>query len=281
MRLAKYWKTSSYTNKGMLIGAAISLLLVLILIISSESNIKVLDRLGIYYIYVTILGALVFCPKTSNAVTRQFCRPSCYKYIILPCLILCIGVFIGALVGLLIDTRKGIKKKETYSNVLPIKKLVIYSIATLGFYNLYWYYKNWQLLKKAGDDIRPVWRTFGLLVPIVSYWFIYDQIKRILRIAQEKRYKSKADAVRLIAIIFVIKSLDRIAYKVSDSFPIAGDILGMISLILMVVPLASVQIAFNYYWEKTQKLPINSKFSIKDYFIVVAGLLILALTFIS
>lgn len=41
----------------------------------------------------------------------------------------------------------------------PIK-LVVMSICTFGFYELYWFYKNWVLIKaRTGSDIMPVWRA--------------------------------------------------------------------------------------------------------------------------
>ena len=75
-------------------------------------------------------------------------------------------------------------------------------------------------------------------------------------------------------MIIVIKSIDRLAYKISTPF----DILALIALILSVYPLAQVQKAFNHYWNKTQKLPVNSKFSLTDYLIMFFGLIILIVT---
>lgn len=40
-------------------------------------------------------------------------------------------------------------------------KLVLMSVCTLGVYELYWFYKNWQLVKaRDGSDIYPFWRAF-------------------------------------------------------------------------------------------------------------------------
>ncbi|MEG4802836.1 hypothetical protein QUB63_12245 [Microcoleus sp. ARI1-B5] len=44
-------------------------------------------------------------------------------------------------------------------------KLFVMSIVTFGFYQLFWFYKNWQLLKAEDEsNISPFWRTvFGTL----------------------------------------------------------------------------------------------------------------------
>jgi hypothetical protein len=40
-------------------------------------------------------------------------------------------------------------------------KFVIMSIATFGFYDLYWFYKNWRTVRtRTGRSISPFWRAF-------------------------------------------------------------------------------------------------------------------------
>lgn len=44
--------------------------------------------------------------------------------------------------------------------VSPLK-LVVMSTVTLGIYEIYWFYKNWKLVKQQTDrDIMPFWRAF-------------------------------------------------------------------------------------------------------------------------
>ncbi len=44
--------------------------------------------------------------------------------------------------------------------VSPLK-LVVMSIATLGIYELFWFFANWQRMKRRGQrNISPFWRTF-------------------------------------------------------------------------------------------------------------------------
>ena len=53
-------------------------------------------------------------------------------------------------------------------------KLVLMCFGTLGFYQYYWFYKNWTAHKqRTGEDIFPFWRTvFGVI-------FCYPLVRRI------------------------------------------------------------------------------------------------------
>ncbi len=49
-------------------------------------------------------------------------------------------------------------------------KLVVMSICSLGLYDLYWFYNNWQHIKKTKEeysDISPFWRS--LFAPLWAY----------------------------------------------------------------------------------------------------------------
>src|SRR5690349_17919588 len=48
--------------------------------------------------------------------------------------------------------------------VSPVK-LVVMSTFTFGIYELYWFYRNWKLIKqRTGASITPFWRAFfGIL----------------------------------------------------------------------------------------------------------------------
>ncbi|MEO8629031.1 MAG: hypothetical protein ABI612_13150 [Betaproteobacteria bacterium] len=51
---------------------------------------------------------------------------------------------------------------------VPLRKLVLLSVCSLGIYQLYWFYRNWQLIKiHTGEDISPFWRT--ALAPLYCY----------------------------------------------------------------------------------------------------------------
>ncbi len=46
-------------------------------------------------------------------------------------------------------------------HALDLTKLVILSICTLGLYDVYWFYRNWKLVKnQLRRDLSPFWRAF-------------------------------------------------------------------------------------------------------------------------
>ncbi len=60
-----------------------------------------------------------------------------------------------------------------YFVVSPVK-LVVLSVATLGIYELYWFYENWKLIKEREKlDIMPFWRAF------FGFFFCHSLFKHI------------------------------------------------------------------------------------------------------
>jgi hypothetical protein len=66
--------------------------------------------------------------------------------------------------------------------VVSKKKFVILNIATLGFYLMYWFYRNWRLHKQAGPDknIWPVARAFFAVFFVHALFRIVDQKRQEL-----------------------------------------------------------------------------------------------------
>ena len=57
---------------------------------------------------------------------------------------------------------------------VSITKLVVLSLCSLGLYELYWFYKNWQLVKNhERSDISPFWRA------IFANFFCYALFRRV------------------------------------------------------------------------------------------------------
>jgi hypothetical protein len=67
---------------------------------------------------------------------------------------------------------------------IPLKKLALFSIISLGLYILYWFYKNWTIInEKEKTKINPILRT------LFSVFFCYDLFAKITREAKGLRYK--------------------------------------------------------------------------------------------
>jgi hypothetical protein len=64
--------------------------------------------------------------------------------------------------------------------VSRLKLLVMY-LVTFGLYEVFWFYKNWQLFKaKTGNDISPFWRTF------FGLFYFYDLLSEIQQKARSR-----------------------------------------------------------------------------------------------
>lgn len=58
-----------------------------------------------------------------------------------------------------LHTEADLLSEAYFFTASPIK-LVLMSVCTFGFYELYWFYKNWVLIKqRTGRNIMPVWRS--------------------------------------------------------------------------------------------------------------------------
>lgn len=61
-------------------------------------------------------------------------------------------------------------------------KLAVLSVCTLGLYDLYWFYKNWQIIRaREKSSILPFWRTFfSILFCYACFSRIRDQGSRVV-----------------------------------------------------------------------------------------------------
>jgi hypothetical protein len=109
--------------------------------------------------------------------------------------------------------KRGIDTSTIKSGPLPIQmgqplffpvsrlKLIIMSIVTFGIYELYWFYKNWKLIKqRTGDNIMPFWRAFFGVI------FCYSCFKEIKEVAktQNVTFPSTPGLLATIWIVFTI-----------------------------------------------------------------------------
>ena len=57
---------------------------------------------------------------------------------------------------------------------ISLTKFAVLSICTLGIYELYWFYRNWCLIKERERlDIRPFWRA------LFAFFFCYECFEHI------------------------------------------------------------------------------------------------------
>lgn len=66
-----------------------------------------------------------------------------------------------------------------YSRVIPVWKFALFSIVTMGIYQMYWNYKNWKFFKEKDNlDVSPFWRTFFMPIFLSS---LFDRFSDMLK----------------------------------------------------------------------------------------------------
>ena len=95
----------------------------------------------------------------------------------------------------------GIEQGETPFFAVSLLKLVVMSLVTFGFYEVYWFYKNWKIIKaRENANLNPVLRAlFGV-------FFCYSCFKRIRDYGQEKNIFPLLSA-GFLAISWIVCSL--------------------------------------------------------------------------
>lgn len=110
------------------------------------------------------------------------------------------------------------------------KKMVLMSILTAGLYELYWFYKNWKVVKiQEEKKLSPFWRAIFCVI------FCYSLFKRIMLSAIQKGYKTKNTHGSLAAgYIFLV--------IISSRAPSPFDLIGILSF----VPIIAVNNAIRF-----------------------------------
>jgi predicted nucleic acid-binding Zn ribbon protein len=82
------------------------------------------------------------------------------------------------------------KPSQDNSLELSVKRgwprVLLFSVLSLGFYQIYWYYITSRLVKDfSKEDYSPALRTLGLFVPILSWFMVYYLIDDISQLQEE------------------------------------------------------------------------------------------------
>jgi predicted nucleic acid-binding Zn ribbon protein len=170
-----------------------------------------------------------------------------------------------------LNKRKQATQPQKFSNIQPVWHLILLSVLSFGFYNIYWFYRNWKQLKTHKNlDLSPGWRTLGLFVPLLGLLFIYEQFQDI------KKFSEKAG----VGMTFSPGSM-LLAYMILNALRALPDPYG-IAYLLSFMPLVAVQGILNIYWEIEQPgLARRTFFSAREIVLLVIGGLLFILVIIG
>jgi hypothetical protein len=137
--------------------------------------------------------------------------------------------------------------KEKFSNAQPVWHLVLLLLTTGGFYQFYWFYRNWKQLNdllKLGW--RPLLRTALLFVPLAKWIVVFWQFQDI------RDFSKSVGIWKTFSLYFVFPAYFQL-FGFHLVLPEPYD--SIERLIISLLPLWSlvvVQRTLNAYWEKKQ-----------------------------
>lgn len=160
---------------------------------------------------------------------------------------------------------EGLVSGEAIFFPVGLTKLTILSIALLGFYQIYWFYKNWKCVQRNyGDNVNAPIRA--IFYPLVAY----PLFKRMREHAESAGVYTRLQAGMLAAVLFVLG----FAWRLPDPYWFAG--------LAAFLPLLPVQLTVN---ELNQKLApraeANRRLSAWNMLGVVLGTILIVLAVIG
>lgn len=150
-------------------------------------------------------------------------------------------------------------------------KLITLYLLSFGFYGIYWFYRNWQILAPEMDKkIYPFWRG------VFSIFFAHSLFKRIEQkaghLAKKHKYNSTAMAVIFVLCVVLSQVIDR-ASMLSTSLMAAEHHLVAISILLFIAstyPMVKVQATVNRLNNDILGY-LNHKYTAWNYLLIAVG----------
>ncbi|MES2961908.1 MAG: hypothetical protein V4694_05935 [Pseudomonadota bacterium] len=153
-------------------------------------------------------------------------------------------------------TAKDLPQTLYYS--ISCKRFLVFSVITLGFFNIYWFYKHWKSIKNSeNSEIIPFLRTLFLV------FSCYSLFKKIFKTAKDAGYKSFLPPILISIIYIALVIFSNFIIKTKSIF------LSYILWSVPVIPLLAVQHAANYYNEKLKGIVAKKKLSFMTIFATI------------
>ena len=140
---------------------------------------------------------------------------------------------------------------KEYSKILPIRRLFLLMISTLGLYSFYWIYKtNCYLRDDLGKDVSPGFRTLAMFIPIANIIAFYKTIEDINVFIKEENIETYSPVLNTIIHVFF-------------------------GLFISFWVYINVQESINEFWKiKEFNLPIRRKFSNSEIGVMILGVVL-------
>lgn len=125
--------------------------------------------------------------------------------------------------------------RKFYFFTASLYKMVLMSFFTFGFYELYWFYKNWMLIRqRTGSNFSPFWRT------VLSPFWAYNCFRNIKISAAEHKIVETLPAAMLATMYAASICL---SYLIP--VPYAGWIVWVLVSVFSIVPVNNLAVKIN------------------------------------
>lgn len=174
-----------------------------------------------------------------------------------------------------------LKKEPVEYFSISLKRLALFTVLTLGLYQVYWFYKNWAAIKKnENSKIFPGGRA------IVSVLYCYSLFKKVLISAKNHDYQKSYSpgwlAATYIILILLGNTFTKISGKTHQATANLDILFSTFFILLSLIPILFVQKAINFHNEKARgRSDLNRKFSRGEQIITILGLAFFLAIFIS
>lgn len=175
------------------------------------------------------------------------------------------------------DLKVETRVEKTQFYVVSIQKFTVLFLSSLGFYTVYWFYRNWKQYRDyTGQKLWPVARA------IFSIFFAHRLFAEVDKSLSENgrvfRWLPAAQATAYVVLSIISKTLDRLAFKEIGS-PYT-DALSLLILPFLYFALITPQRAINH----SQGDPdgsSNNNFTTVNYVWIVIGIALWALSLLG
>lgn len=143
-------------------------------------------------------------------------------------------------------------------------KLSVMSVFTLGFYDFYWFFRNWQKLSRnSPKPISPALRaTF-------SVFYCFSFFKIVTDSARQNGLESKCPSPKTLTLAYVL-------LLVSSILPFPAGLVSWMAFI----PLVKIQKTANALNSRlAPQAPVNNRFDWKDICALIIGISIFTLRY--
>jgi len=168
--------------------------------------------------------------------------------------------------GVLVGENKSLVDIEYFS--ISLWRLALFSILTFGFYQVYWFYRNWNVIKKAEQqEISPFWRA------VFAVFFCYSLFKKIAQSAGKRGY-IEIIYPSLLAVIYIGLYVVGYVLGEGEAMNFGLSTLCIILILATFIPLLPIQKAINFNNSKVVENYIKTKtFIIGEVIFIVIGIM--------